>query len=210
MFSFLLDVALIIGIILIILAVHILVLPVKFSARIRSGRGDLFLAGLRWGFLRASVKVSAGGTATLYLFSFRLKEFPLGKKETSPEEAETEKQPFDAGKIKPLLDEAVKIFREINFDYLRIDAKVGLGDPVGTGILFGLASGLKGAFSCSDRFELIILPVFETEALECEIEAGFRISGFYRIIFPAIRAFRILGEKKEKNKADTAGGVPAA
>ncbi|WP_084600805.1 DUF2953 domain-containing protein [Methanolacinia paynteri] len=210
MVSFLLAAALIIGLILVVLAVHILALPVKFSGRLRSSRSDLFLAWISWGFLRASVKVSAGGTATLYLFSFRLKEFSLGKEETTPEETEKDKQPFDPGKIKPLLDEAAVIFREISFDYLRVNARVGLGDPAGTGMAFGLVSALKGVLSCSDRFELNILPVFETEALECEIEAGFRISRFYRIIAPAIRIFRISGEKKEKNKADTAGGVPAA
>ncbi|WP_421909386.1 DUF2953 domain-containing protein [Methanolacinia petrolearia] len=109
-----------------------------------------------------------------------------------------------------MLDEAAVILREINFDYLRVNARVGLGDPAGIGMLFGLVSALKGVLSCSDRFKLNVLPVFETDALECDIEAGFRIGRFYRIIAPAIRIFRISGEKKERNKVDIAGGVPAA
>lgn len=210
MVSFLLAAALIIGVILIVLAVHVLVLPVKISGRLRSNRSDLFLAGVKWGCLRASVKISAGGTATLYLFSFRLKEFPLGKKEASSEETEKDEQPFDTRKIKPLLDEAGVILREIRFDYLRLNARIGLGDPAGAGILFGMLSALKGALSCSDRIELNVFPVFETEALECEIEAGFRINRFYRIITPAVRIFRTSGVKgrrgrNEKNKAVTAG-----
>jgi len=218
MVSFLFAVALIIVFFFVVLALHIIVLPVKFSGRLRSAADDLFLGVIKWGLIRASVKISAGGTATLYLFSFRLKEFPLREKETKKKEGEEEKQPFDAGKIKPLFDETAVILREINFDYFRLNAKIGLGDPAGTGVLFGLISALKGILSCSDRFELNVIPVFETEALDCEIEAGFRICRLYRIIAPAIRIFRtmrtasntgVTGNKKSKGEAVTAGRTSA-
>lgn len=212
MVSFLFAVALIIVLFFIVLALHILVLPVKFSGRLRSAANDFFLGVIKWGLFHASIKISAGGTATLYFFSFRVKEFPLREKETKKKEEEEEKQPFDAGKIRPLFDEAAVILGEISFDYFRLNAKVGLGDPAGTGILFGLASALKGILSCSDGFELNVLPVFETEALECEIEAGFRICRFYRIMAPAIRILRTVrntGNKKPKDESGTAGRASA-
>ncbi|MBN1431996.1 MAG: DUF2953 domain-containing protein [Methanomicrobiaceae archaeon] len=203
---------LVIAAVIIILAVHFF-LPVRISGRLRSCRSDLFLLRIRWGILRVSVNISAGAIVTLYLYSFRIKEFPVTGTESSSgyedeeKEKEEEKEGFNTKMISPVTDLLATVFRQTGFEYLRLDAKVGLGDPFDTGMIFGFAFALRGIMHCDDRFELNILPVFETEALEFDIEGGIRVKDPFRIFFSAFRIFRISRKKPEKTKGRGAAAI---
>ena len=121
MVSFLFAAGLVIASVIIILAVHFF-LPVRISGRLRSCRSDLFLLRIRWGILRVSVIISAGAIATLYLYSFRIKEFPLtGTEGSSGDEGEGKgeeegKEGFNTEMICPVIELLATVFRQTGFD----------------------------------------------------------------------------------------------
>lgn len=201
MVSFLFIACLILAAFIILIAVHIFVLPVRIAARLRTERNNFFTAYLRWGIIRASVNISGVETATLYLYSFRVREFPLERDVPSGEEEEG----FEAGKTRPVAGRIFVIIKEIGFDYLRMNAKIGLGDPCDTGIIFGYVSALKGIVQSSDRFRLDVRPVFETEAFELDLEAGFLIKKPYRVLTGIIGIFR-----DSRNKPAKSAGAESA
>lgn len=197
----------IISLIVVVIAAHVIILPVKFSGRLSSSRKNLFLAKVRWGVLRSSVKIAYDGTGEFYLYSFRLKKFSVFEKdEPSPGDGEDKesKEKFDTGKIFPVLDQVVIILRQIGFDYLKVNAKIGLGDPYDTGIVYGYASALRGALSGLKRIDINVLPVFDTEMFEIDVEAGFIMRRCYRVIAPVIRMGR-LTRKNDRKKEPAAG-----
>lgn len=205
MVSFFFVLGLIAAIIVIVLAVHIFILPLRISGRIRTNR-DFFLVRLRWGLLSAHVILSVRGTATLYLYSFRIKEFPPGEEEPAAEEEKKEKEGgIGISQIRSFVGEAAVIIDRIRFDYLRINARIGFGDAADTGILYGIASALGGIMAPSGKVSLNVIPVFETETLEFDLEAGIRVVNLYRIIAPAFRIFRNSRSRRAKNS----GGAPA-
>ncbi len=180
----------------VIIAVHIFFLPVKFTGRIRSSIKDLLMMKIRWGLIRTSVSISAGGIATFYLYSIRVKEFSITDRDDSSggegrESGEEEKNEFELEKLVSLIDQAPAFFSQFSFDRLHVDARIGLGDPFETGVLFGILSALKGLLYCPERFELNVVPVFETEAFDIDIEALFRIKRLWRLIPIIIRLIRI-------------------
>lgn len=200
------GVCLIVLIFITIIAVHVIIIPLRISGRLSSSISDLFVVKIRWGFIRASVGVTASGIATLHLYSFCLKEFPIiGKGESAgeedTEEAGEEKKQFNAENIIPLIDQVLVILRLINFDYLRVNAKIGLGDPCDTGFVYGIGSALKGILCCSKGFAFNIIPVFETEAFDINIEGAFRIKYPWQIISDIFRLYRFsISRKKDKGK----------
>jgi len=202
MASFLFVLCLAAAVLITALAVHIFILPLKISGRLRT-ESDFFLLGVRWGLIRVKVILSVSGTATLFLYSFRIKEFPLREEGTIEKSGEGEDKAEEGGieisQIRFLIGEAAAVLNQVRFDYLKVRGKIGLGDAADTGILFGLASALDGLMAPTAKFSLNVIPVFETEALDLDLEAGIRFVNIYRIIPPAWRMIRKSRSRNEKS-----------
>lgn len=195
MVSLLLAAGLIIAAIVVILALHLFLLPVRLSARVKFPDREPAAIAMRWGLLRAYIRITLQGKASVYLYSFRVKEFPLSppnKKDDTKKESGT--GPEGLG---PVIDGGIRVLGEIGFDYFRAEIKIGTGDAYTTGILTGLAAALDGIVRPSGKATINVLPVFDTEALEIDLEAGFKV----RRPFMLIAGIRKIASADRKRKA---------
>ena len=203
---FLTAAALIFTIILVILALHIFVIPVRIISRFRTSGDEIFTVNAIWGVVRARIILSRRGVAEIYLYQFMVKDIPLGEIRGQGEEGTEEEERLNPAVMRTIFEQILSVAGEIGFDYLRVDMKVGTGDPCMTGMIFGFASALEGVMNASGRFNIHVIPVFETEAFELDSEAGIRVRNLYRIIIIIIRIFRL---SKNESKKSAGGTLPA-
>jgi hypothetical protein len=78
------------------------------------------------------------------------------------------------------------LIRHTRLDYVRGNARIGLGDPAATGMLFGLYNALR-ALLPPDRIDFNLTPEFGGEVCEIDLKARFRIAAPVRIMVNAVK-----------------------
>jgi hypothetical protein len=78
------------------------------------------------------------------------------------------------------------LIRHTRLDFVRGNARIGLGDPAATGMLFGMYHAFR-ALVPPDRIYFNLIPEFGDEVCEIDLTTRFRIATPVRIIVNAVR-----------------------
>jgi hypothetical protein len=78
------------------------------------------------------------------------------------------------------------LIRHTRLDYIRGNARIGLGDPAATGMVFGLYHAFR-ALVPSDRIDFNLTPEFGDEVCEIDLKTRFHIAVPVRIIVSAAK-----------------------
>ncbi|MCX6700895.1 MAG: DUF2953 domain-containing protein [Methanomicrobiales archaeon] len=86
----------------------------------------------------------------------------------------------------PVLDAFCDLVRHTRLDYLRGTARIGLGDPGATGVMYGLYRAFIPLLPES-RVNLTMVPEFNGEVCELDLTARFRITYPLLVIVNAVK-----------------------
>jgi hypothetical protein len=88
--------------------------------------------------------------------------------------------------IMPVTKIGTALYRQSSFEDVRGSVRIGLGDPVATGMLYGGYRATQFVLVAS-RIYLDVVPVFDRQILEVELDVRFRINHPLRILVTATR-----------------------
>jgi len=112
--------------------------------------------------------------------------------------------------IQSLIEPATRIvsvlYRQSSFDEVRGRVRIGLGDPVATGMLYGGFCATRYILDSSKIF-IDLQPVFDRTVLDVDLDLWFRIRHPLRIITAVIRVARAPGLRDCLAGPRQAGGV---
>lgn len=152
------------------LIVLILVLPVHLSLRLASGAGMS---------ASAEIRLLAGLAPPIRLFRRR----PDTSAASGSRHRRTKRRPrrrhmhggAAAGRLLAAAPRALgRMIRKVHVERIEIDGDLGLGDPAGTGVLFGWLMPLIHALP-SPRFRFDLRPDFAAARVSVRAEAAFRL-----------------------------------
>jgi hypothetical protein len=86
----------------------------------------------------------------------------------------------------PFLDLLLDMFRHTRLDYARGTARIGLGDPSATGMMYGLYRAVIALFP-TNRINLTIIPEFNEEICEIDIRTRFRVIYPLRVLVNTLK-----------------------
>lgn len=89
----------------------------------------------------------------------------------------------------PVLDAVLDLIAHTRFDYARGTARIGLGDPSATGMVYGLYRAVKPLLP-ENRISLTIIPEFNREVCEIDITTRFHIAYPVRILVNAVKVVK--------------------
>lgn len=92
--------------------------------------------------------------------------------------------------VVPVMKIGTVLYRQRSFEDIRGTVRIGLGDPVATGLLYGGYWATRFVFTAS-RIHIDLKPDFDREILEMELSVRFRINHPLRMIFAGIRVARM-------------------
>lgn len=110
----------------------------------------------------------------------------------------------------PLLALVLDLARHTRFDYARGTARIGLGDPCATGMLYGLYRAVIPLLPL-ERVNLTMVPEFGHEACEVDITARFQVTYPLLVLVNAVRVVKHPATRKVMNsmRAKNPGDVTA-
>jgi len=88
--------------------------------------------------------------------------------------------------IEPVKKIGVVVYQQSSFENIRGTVRIGLGDPVATGMLYGGYWATRFMFSAS-RISIDLTPDFERQVLEMELSVRFGINHPLRILITSIQ-----------------------
>lgn len=89
----------------------------------------------------------------------------------------------------PILSAVLDLINHTRFDYARGTAQIGFGDPSATGMFYGLYRVAKPHMQIN-RITLNLVPVFNREIYEIDINTRFHIAYPVRIIVTAVKVVK--------------------
>ena len=110
----------------------------------------------------------------------------------------------------PVLIAVLDLIRHTRLDYFLGNARIGLGDPASTGMLYGLYRAIV-AILPQDRINFNLAPEFSGEVFEIDLKTRFHISFPICVIVNAVRIIknpvsqRIMNKPFRKAPAKVAG-----
>jgi hypothetical protein len=89
----------------------------------------------------------------------------------------------------PILDAVLDLINHTRFDYARGTAQIGFGDPSATGMVYGLYRAARPLMQIH-RITLNIVPVFNREIYEIDVNTRFHIIYPVRMIVNAVKVVK--------------------
>jgi hypothetical protein len=86
----------------------------------------------------------------------------------------------------PVFEAFLDLVRHTRLDYIRGAARIGLGDPSATGMVYGLYRALIPLLPW-DRIKFTMVPEFNGEVCEIDISARFRITCPFLVLVNAVK-----------------------
>jgi hypothetical protein len=90
------------------------------------------------------------------------------------------------------------LIRHTRLDYIQGNARIGLGDPAATGMVFGLYHVCR-ALLPRDRIDFNLIPEFGNEVCEIDLKARFRIAAPVRIMVNAVKIVKHPASRRAMN-----------
>jgi len=181
------------GIIISLLLIEVLVLliPFRFSLSFQTREsetkgvlvGSWFIFGLEMLVSgkdqQVSVVVGGAKLVTRPLSSF-----------AAPEKGDAEGGPGIISSLlrlqRPVLGAFLDLVRHTRLDYIRGAARIGLGDPSATGMVYGLYRAMIPLLP-GDRINFTMVPEFNGEVCEIDISARFHITYPFLVLVNAVK-----------------------
>jgi len=201
MAGLLLTFLLILFLVLISVIIALYLVPVKISATLICRDGACLNIIVRWCLLLFFYSSEENSETGISIFGYRMYRRVAEEKtekKKSPEKMlrrvrEWRNTQRNTRKFMPYIGEVISLcIRLLRLTSLRCDMRIGFGDAVLTGRVYGYIQALKGALTPIETFRLDITPEFAETVLEGETSLSIAVEKPLLFIPPAIRIFRQL------------------
>ncbi|MCU0630638.1 MAG: DUF2953 domain-containing protein [Methanoregulaceae archaeon] len=186
------------GIITLVAFIEVLILsiPFRISLSFRSGEQETkgYVAG-SWFIFGAEVLVSGKEQQfSLLVGGYRILKRPFSRFAPPEKGDEDGPGPGDIPGLlsslarleRPALDTFLDLVRHTRLDYARGTARIGLGDPAATGMMYGLYRAVIAVLP-GDRVNFIMIPEFSREVLDIDVTSRFRITYPVLVLVNAVK-----------------------